>query len=330
MDFTPFIVAGLAMAAIGAVFQAFVYPHLSGDARADKRREAVAANSQQAGATRRTGERAQDAEKRRKQVKESLKELEQKAGGKQKISLESKIKQAGLEWEKSRYYMFSAISAAIFGGLAFVMSDSWLFLAPGLFVGGVGFPSWTLGYLKKRRLKKFIDAFPDAVDIIIRGVRAGLPLGDCLRVIAGEAAEPVRSEFRLVIESTALGLQLGEAVEKLHERVPVTEVNFFSIVINIQAKAGGNLSEALGNLSRVLRDRKKMAQKVNAMSQEAKASAGIIGALPFFVTGALYLTSPRYVELLWITSTGRMIMFGCFIWMFFGIMTMKKMINFDM
>ena len=161
-------------------------------------------------------------------------------------------------------------------------------------------------------------------------MRAGLPLGDCLRVIAGESAEPVRSEFRLIIESTAMGLQLGEAVEKLYERVPVQEANFFSIVINIQSKAGGNLSEALGNLSRVLRDRKKMKQKVTAMSQEAKASAGIIGALPFFVTGALYLTSPAYISLLFTNPTGRMIVFGCLVWMLFGILTMKKMINFDM
>ena len=226
--------------------------------------------------------------------------------------------------------MLSGVCALAVGAVVYVLGGSLLIALPGFFVGGMGLPNWILGRLKKRRLQKFIDAFPDAVDIIIRGVRAGLPLGDCLRVIASEAPEPVRSEFRMIVESSAMGMQLGEAVEKLYERVPVNEANFFGILISIQSKAGGNLSEALSNLSRVLRERKKMAQKVNAMSQEAKVSAGIIGALPFFVTGALYLTSPAYVSLLWTNPTGRMIMLGCLVWMFFGVMTMKKMINFDM
>ena len=133
-----------------------------------------------------------------------------------------------------------------------------------------------------RRMKKFIVEFPNAVDVIIRGVKAGLPLGDCIRVIAAEAAEPVRSEFRRIVEAQAIGLSVAEAVEKLHDSVPIAEANFFSIVINLQSKSGGNLSEALGNLSRVLRDRKKMALKIKAMSSEAKTSAGIIGAHAVF------------------------------------------------
>ena len=126
-----------------------------------------------------------------------------------------------------------------------------------------------------------------------------------------------------------MGLSAGEAVERIVERVPVADANFFSIVINIQQKSGGNLSEALGNLSRVLRDRKKMKQKIKAMSSEAKASAGIIGSLPFIVTMLVYLSSPHYIELLWTTPTGRMVMAVSGFWMFLGILTMRKMISFD-
>ena len=167
------------------------------------------------------------------------------------------------------------------------------------------------------------------MDVIVRGIKSGLPLNDCLRIVANEAQEPVRSEFRYMIEQQALGISISEAVLKLYERVPVPESNFFAIVIGIQAKSGGNLSETLGNLSRVLRERKKMKGKVQSMSQEAKASAGIIAALPFTVALLTYLSSPRYIELLWITSVGKVALVICAIWMTFGILVMRKMINFD-
>jgi len=204
-----------------------------------------------------------------------------------------------------------------------------LYLVPGLAIGGLGLPNWVLSFRKKRRIAKFINEFPNAVDVIIRGIKAGLPLGDCLRVIANEADEPVKSEFRYIVEAQTMGLSAAEAVERIVERVPVAEANFFSIVITIQQKAGGNLSEALANLSRVLRDRKKMKQKIKAMSSEAKASAGIIGSLPFIVTTLVYLSSPHYIELLWTTSTGRMVLAVSGFWMFLGVMTMRKMISFD-
>jgi tight adherence protein B len=195
--------------------------------------------------------------------------------------------------------------------------------------GALGLPRWVLNFLRKRRFKKFLNAFPDAVDVIVRGVKAGLPLGDCMRVIAQEAAEPVRTEFRLAIEATGLGLSLGEASERIVERVPVPEASFFSIVINIQQKAGGNLSEALSNLSRVLRERKKLKAKVQAVSSEAKASAGIIGSLPFIVGILVWLISPRYIELLWLTSGGRIVIAVCLTWMLMGCLVMRKMINFS-
>ena len=200
---------------------------------------------------------------------------------------------------------------------------------PAALIGGLGLPRFALARLRKHRIDKFIAEFPNAIDIIVRGVKAGLPLGDCLRVIANEASEPVRGEFRMITETQAMGLSLGEAVDRLAQRVPVTEANFFAIVINIQAKAGGNLSEALGNLSRVLRERKKMKGKIGAMSMEAKASAAIIGAVPFVVVGLLYVSSPTYVSLLWKTHHGLIVSGIAMVWMGIGIAMMKKMISFD-
>jgi tight adherence protein B len=131
------------------------------------------------------------------------------------------------------------------------------------------------------------------------------------------------------MDTQAIGIPLGEACGKLYERTPLPEANFFGIVVSIQQKAGGNLSEALGNLSKVLRDRKKMRAKIQAMSQEAKASAAIIGALPIAVMILVYITTPHYISLLFTNSTGHIMLAGSAIWMTMGVLVMKKMINFD-
>jgi tight adherence protein B len=148
-------------------------------------------------------------------------------------------------------------------------------------------------------------------------------------MITIEAPEPVKSEFRSIVETQAIGMPLGEACLKLYEHMPLPEANFFGIVVSIQQRSGGNLAEALGNLSRVLRDRKKMKAKIQAMSQEAKASAGIIGALPIAVMLLVYITSPSYITRLWTEPLGRLMLAASAIWMFMGVMVMKKMINFD-
>ena len=176
---------------------------------------------------------------------------------------------------------------------------------------------------------KFIANFPSAIDIIVRGVKSGLPLGDTIRVAANESVEPVRGEFRKIAQAMTIGLTLPEAVERMAHRVPVAETNFFAIVIAIQGQAGGNLSEALGNLSKVLRERKKMKAKIAAMSMEAKASAVIIGLVPFLVVGALYVSSPNYVSTLWTTAHGRLIAGIALAWMGIGVAMMKKMVAFD-
>jgi tight adherence protein B len=210
-----------------------------------------------------------------------------------------------------------------------VAGQAWYVALGAAFAAGIGAPRWLLSYLKKKRESRFIEELPNAIDVIVRGVKAGLPIGDCIRIIAAETQEPVKSEFRTIAESTAVGMPLAEACGKLYDRMPLSEANFFGIVIAIQQKAGGSLSEALGNLSRVLRERKKMRSKIVAMSMEAKASAAIIAALPIVVMVLVYLTSPKYIELLWTHQLGRVMLAVSAVWMLMGTLVMRRMINFD-
>lgn len=312
------LAAGLAIFALGGL--AFVFA--GGNARADARRASLQKPEAK------TASAATERAAKKKQISDSLKDLEKKSQRKGP-DLAARLAQAGLPIDKRQFLMISAGVAVAIAGVVYFKSGS-LPMA-GLFgvMAALGLPNLVLSRLRNRRINKFVDIFPNALDIIVRGVRAGLPLGDTLRIVANEAPEPVRGEFRKIVESQALGLPLPEAAEKLAERVPVSETNFFSIVIGIQSKSGGNLSEAIGNLSRTLRERKKMRGKIKAMAMEAKASAMIIGAVPFVVTLLLYLSSPKYISLLWTTQHGRVVAaIACF-WMSIGVVMMRKMINFD-
>lgn len=311
---------GIAVLAVVAA----VFPSVFGNDVAKQRQETI----KNTGPKRVVNERVVDQAARRKQVADSLKEIENKASAKRQ-TLQAKITQAGFEWTRNQFLLGSLALGMVAAGLSYLISGSLLIAGPVLLAAGLGLPNWVLLYLRRRRLKQFRTAFPDALDVIIRGVKAGLPLGDCLRIIATESAEPVRSEFRQVVQSQTIGLPVSEAVERLNERVPIPETGFFAIVIAIQQKAGGNLSETLTNLSRVLRDRKKMQGKIKAMSAEAKASAMIIGSLPFAVGFLVWLTSPDYISLLWKTSTGHVVIVGCLFWMSIGVAVIKKMISFD-
>ncbi|MBX9777494.1 MAG: type II secretion system F family protein [Xanthobacteraceae bacterium] len=313
----------LVAVAIGGIAWVFIYPMLSGEKQAERRKETLTKTGTVAPA--RSARNPQKS--RREQVEGTLKELE--ARQKKSVPLHLKIQQAGLNWSNKQYYLIS-VALGLGALLLFMLIDAGIWAALAMaFAAGFGMPAWLLKFLKKRRENKFLEAFPDAVDTIVRGVKAGLPLLDSMRIISIEAPEPVRSEFRAIMETQAIGIPIGDACSKLFERVPLPEANFFGIVIAIQSRAGGNLSEALGNLSRVLRDRKKMKAKIQAMSMEAKASASIIACLPIAVMFLVYITSPQYIELLWTHPTGRMLLAGSAVWMFMGVMVMRKMINFD-
>jgi tight adherence protein B len=310
--------------AIGGVGWVFVYPILSGERGAARRMASVARSEPVAQRPTRSAQKS-----RREQVEGSLKQLEARQKSAKRVPLSVRIVQAGLDWSTRRFMMTAAaLGVAIFVA-AIVMGAGLLASLALAFAAGGGLPFWILSFLKKRRESRFLERFPDAVDVIVRGIKAGLPLLDSLKLIAAEAEEPVRSEMRSIIDTQTIGIPLGEACLKLYEHMPLPEANFFGIVISIQQRAGGNLSEALGNLSRVLRDRKKMKAKIKAMSMEAKASATIIGALPIAVMIMVYITSPQYISLLWTEPLGRMMLAGCAVWMSVGIFVMRKMINFD-
>jgi tight adherence protein B len=317
----------LVAAAIGGIAWVFIYPILSGERQAELRKASVTGTGPQSRAAKPRAGAVQKS--RREQVEGTLKEIEQRRAKAKSPPITVRLAQAGLEWSKQRFF----VTSGILGVVAFLIAlafDAGLLAALALaFAGAFGAPRWLLKFLKKRREAKFLAAFPDAVDVIVRGIKAGLPLLDSLRVISNDSPEPVRSEFRAIVETQAIGIPLGDACCRLYERIPVAEANFFGIVISIQQKAGGNLSEALGNLSRVLRDRKKMKAKIQAMSMEAKASGAIIGCLPPAVMFLVYVTSPHYIELLWTENLGRMMLAGSAFWMFIGVMVMRKMINFD-
>ena len=319
----------LVVFSVGGLAAAALYPRIAGGDKATQRLDQIAAKNRTVVERVGAGE-----ERRRRSVEYTLKELEEaqraKAKKSQKLTLTTRMRQAGLSWSKNTYYLISlgagffafALALLIFG---FGLIES---VAAGI-VGGLLLPNWYVNRTRKRRLFKFTQEFPNAVDVIVRGVKAGLPLVDCLKVIAMEADEPVRSEFQQIIEDQTLGMPLPEAIARFPERIPLAEANFFAIVIAIQARTGGSLSEALSNLSKVLRDRKKMAAKIKAMSAEAKASAGIIGALPVVVAVLVYLTSPDYILLLFTTTTGNIVLAISAMWMLMGTLVMRKMINFD-
>ena len=315
--------ASLAAVAIGGIAWVFINPLLSGEKKAESRRATVAKSEPAA----RNVDKTQRS--RREQVEGTLKDLEARRAKEKKVPLSVRLTQAGLSWSTQKFTVVSAVLAAVIF-MAVMLGGGGLLGAAGLaFAAGFGLPRWALGFLKKRREQAFLKALPDAVDVIVRGIKAGLPLFESIKVVAADSPEPLKSEFNTIIETQTIGMPLGEACARLYERMPLPEANFFGIVVAIQQKSGGNLSEALGNLSKVLRDRKKMAEKIQAMSMEAKASAGIIGSLPPVVMLLVWISTPDYIALLWTQSLGQFMLVCCVGWMTIGVLVMKKMINFD-
>jgi len=323
MTLQALALAFLAAVAIGGIAWVFLYPLLSGERKAEQRRASITRSEAVVSGS------IRDQRQRRQQIESSLKEVEARHKHDSKVPLNTRISQAGLNWSKQKFIVISAVLGLLAYAVTFLSGGGMLAAAGMGFAAGFGAPRWMLGFLKRRREKKFLAALPDAVDVIVRGIKAGLPLFDSIKVVAADAPEPLRSEFLAIIETQTIGMPLGEACARLYERMPLPEANFFGIVVAIQQKSGGNLSEALGNLSKVLRDRKRMSEKIQAMSMEAKASAAIIGSLPPIVMFLVYLTTPQYISLLWTEPVGRFMLVGCALWMATGIMVMKKMINFD-
>ncbi len=265
---------------------------------------------------------------RRKKLTASLEHLDAKTKNlkkKKRVTLDQQLEQAGLPITQQHFYIGSLIVALFFGLIGLISGQQPWVTGLLVVVGGLGFPRWIVNFLRGRRQKKFVGEFSVAIDVIVRGVKTGLPVNECLKIIAREAQRPVCDEFHMLVEGMRVGMTMEQALERMFERMPLQEVNFFGIVLLIQQKTGGNLAEALGNLSGVLRSRKLMEGKIKALSSEAKASAYIIGSLPFLVMGAVQMSTPDYLQPLFTTRPGNFILIGAGCWMLMGIFVMKKM-----
>lgn len=326
-DDTTLLYATIGLGGLGVftIIYMLLDPILSGANKVEKRKQLVA-GGMKAKLESREGMVEQ---RRRKQVSDALKEMEAKNKKKKKVSMRLRLQRAGLETMKPRtFYLMSLGSAVLFTMVLFVIQVPIYIVALAPLVGGVGLPRYVLSFLTKRRQKQFLHEFVNAIDIIVRGVKAGLPFNDCMQIITTEVGEPVRSEFVNLVEQQRVGVPIETVMQKLFDRVPLQEVNFFSIVVTIQLQVGGNISEALSNLATVLRDRHKLKQKVQAVSMEAKSSAAIIGALPLVVMGGVWVSSPDYISLLFTHPTGHMILGGSALVMLTGVLVMRWMINF--
>lgn len=268
---------------------------------------------------------------RRRQIQDSLKQVgkQEKEVKKKRATLRVNLEQAGLEISVKAYWVSALILGVGAGIVTYIVFPNILVVIGVVFVGIFGFPRWILKTLRKRRQNVFLNDFADALDVMVRGLKSGLPVTEAMKIIATESGPPVGPEFMEVVEGQRLGISVDQGLERMVDRIPLPEVNFLAIVMAIQSKTGGNLSEALGNLSRVLRDRKKMKQKVASVSQEAKSSAAIIGSLPFILIIVLTLLNPGYMNPIFSTELGHMLLIGSGVWMSIGVLVMRKMINFQ-
>jgi tight adherence protein B len=326
------IIIGLIALGVGGVALILLYPYLSADRNASRRLESISDKSKLVPklSFRQRFLKDDPKDTRRRQLQESLKQLEEEEKKrKKKMTLRVMLAQAGLESSPRSFFMLSAVMAAIAGAVIYIFGLPWYAAIAAAAAAGIGLPRWCLNFLRRRRQQVFLNDFADAIDIVVRGLKSGLPVNEAMKVIANEVAPPVGPEFLEVVEGQRVGITIDQGIERMFERMPLAEVNFLAIVMAIQSKTGGNLAEALGNLSKVLRDRKKMKAKIRSVSQEAKSSAMIIGALPFCIIGLLSIFSPDYLTPLWTTRIGNILVVGCVVWMLLGTLVMRKMINFD-
>lgn len=269
--------------------------------------------------------------RRQKRIQEKVKQLGQRGEKKSFLdSVRNQLMQAGLNIGSSTYFVFSGILGIVgaFGYLIFGL-PAWGAIVV-FIIGSFLLPRMVLNSMAKSRQKKFTNHFADAMDLIVRGIRSGLPINECFSVVAREFDPPLGEEFRLLVEGQNLGLTIDDLMAKGIKRLPTAEYKFFAIVTQIQRQTGGNLADTLANLSNVLRERKKMRDKARAMSSEAKASAMIIGSLPFIVGILLSVVNPEYLMVLFTETTGNYLVAGGLFWMFLGSMVMRGMINFKM
>jgi tight adherence protein B len=244
--------------------------------------------------------------------------------------LRARLQATGFQINIGQYVLFNLLVMAIAGsGIHLLTSFSW---APSALAGfglGLGLPHFLVGFLGARRAKKFIHNFPEAIDLIVRGLKSGLPTQEGIKVVAAEMGDPIGTEFREIADSLKLGKTLDDALWDAAKRLDIPEFKFFVISLSVQRETGGNLAETLENLGNILRARRQMKIKVKAMSSEAKASAMIIGSLPFIMFLIIFLMNPGYASQLFTDSRGILMVVAGLTSMGLGIAVMAKMIRFE-
>lgn len=323
---SPLVLGILVVICVGALGIALV-PSLAGGGRAATRMKAMQGDPRVA---RQVVSAQKTRDTRRRTVQDALKTQSDALNAKRKkATLKNRLFQAGIKTDSRTWVRNSIIFGAILFAVLFFVQVPALFAVIFAAAGAYVLPSMYISHRRKRYQAAYLEELPNAVEAIVRGVKSGLPLNDSIRLVAKEVREPVKSEFARVLEQQSVGKSMTEAVEVLFDRVPLPEVNFFVVVISVQQQAGGNLSEALGNLAKVLRNRKKMKGKIKAMSSEAKASAGIIGALPLFVVAAISVVSPTYLVPLWTTTGGQIALGVAGVMLVAGAFVMHRMVQFE-
>lgn len=323
----PVMVFILAFLSIAGLMWALFQQHLNGMA-AHRRQLEIAIGAE----VKIQGGGGANEQRRKQSIEKALNEMASRERAKQraKLTLKMRLNQADLAWTPISFYVrVVGTSVALLVSLVVIVGMKIYFALPAAAIGGAIGLNFYVRAQYNARMKRFVEEFPNAIDVVTRGVKTGLPLGDCLKAIASEGQEPVRTEFQMMVDDISVGLPLAQALSRFTQRVPIMEANFFAVVVAIQGQLGGNLSEALGNLSRVLRERKMMKEKIKAFSSEATASGAIIASMPIVVAGILSLTSPDYIGLLFTEFTGNVVLGGCALWMVTGVLVMRNMIRFD-
>ncbi len=244
-------------------------------------------------------------------------------------ALAMRLNRTGMGWSVTKYlYSTLGLMLAITALLYLQTGGAMLSLGVGILIGA-GFPHLVVGHFIKRRTNQFNAKFPDAIELLVRGLRSGLPVAETLSVVGQEVPGPVGVEFRSVVERIKIGRTMEESLQETADKLGTAEFQFFVITLAIQRETGGNLAETLSNLAEVLRKRAQMKLKIKAMSSESKASAYIVGALPFIVFIMIYWINPAYIggffedDRLIVTGLGGLV------WMSIGAGIMAKMVSFE-
>jgi len=245
-----------------------------------------------------------------------------------KTSLKDMIVQAGMSISVKQFWLFSVVNAVVFFVLATVMGLSPLVKILVAITALLGLPRLFLKQKAKKRQKEFMADFPDALESMMRLLKAGMPVSEAIKMVAREFTGPMGEEMEQIFDQQKIGVPLPEAVLEASKRMPLTEMQMFATAIAIQTQTGSSLSEVLDNLANVIRARFKLRRKVKALSSEAKASAAIIAALPVVVAGGMYFLNREYIEVLFTDPTGKFLLGGSIFWMFVGCLIMRQMINF--